>query len=297
MAEVVEMRRLGWLVMLLVVLLVAVSGCTDELGVVDLSGTVDLSMSQSGWAYRVIDNGRTNLTPRFAEQRLSEFRDGLEMHPVVRIGSEDYMVVSRFDREFWTEVYHLDGHRPVRTFIVKQSETGDPWHFRLDEGPRNAVKYELKRTGKIELFFYERSTGVDYIVESNYRIESKAVREVDKSGKLVIKRGELQWDRLYVSGSSELKMGARQCLTGTKNIAGKTIRFYVLDWDFDGNFTEADRVWCDYTREFLNFNQTVRLTDSWKASKDNTYRLRLLAPTEHSQSYQLQIEIEEAGVR
>jgi len=295
--EVPVMKRLAWLGILMAVLLVAVSGCTDELGAVDLSGTVDLFMSHDGWAYRVLDTARVSQTLRAPNQRLGDFRGGLELHPIVRIGSEDYMIISRFDRELLTEVYHLDGRRPVRTVTMKQSETGDPWHFHLDEGPRNAVKYELKRTGRAELFFHERSTDADYIVESNYRIESKAVREVDKQGKPVFIKGEYQWDRISVSGNSELKIGARQCLTGVKNVAGKSIRFYVLDWDFDGKFTERDRVWCEYTKEYLNFNATIRLTDSWKAEKDNTYRLRLEEPAVDGQPYILHIELEGVGVR
>ncbi|HPT88433.1 MAG TPA: hypothetical protein PL004_11370 [Bacillota bacterium] len=291
------MKRIGWLGILMVVLLVGVSGCTDDLGTVDLSGVVDLSLSHDGWAYRVIGTERIYQTPRSAYQRLDEFRGGLELRPVVRIGTDDYMIISRFDREFQTDVYHLDGHRPVRTMILKCNETGDPWHFRLAEGPFNAVKYEFKRTGQIELFFNERSTGADYIVESNYRIESKAVREVDKTGKFVQKHGEFQWDRLSVSGSSELRMGARQCLTGKTSVGGKTIWFYVLDWDFDGKFTEADRVWCDYNKEFLNFNETIRLTGSWQAAKDNTYRLRLEEPAADGKPYILHIEIEGVGVR
>lgn len=288
------------------------SGCTDKLGVVDLSGDVDLTPSNAGWAYRSLvetNFRRSNLSPN---TRLSEFCNRLELNQTVKIGANEYYVFTRFspgfklfDRYirnwpkegFYTSVYDFETHDVMDPVTTKHSEWGDFWFNSLDEGfyRAKAKNSNLSREGCHELFFNEPSTGYDCVISSCYKLQSQAERKVDNQGNWVILNGMHEYKDIYVEGSAEIKIGFRQCLTGKKVILDNEIEFYVLDWNLDGRFTEKDKVWCSYINKYLSFGQIIRLTDSFSSSKDNKYRLSLEHPSGDGESNRLLIELVAEG--
>ncbi|HEY8462460.1 MAG TPA: hypothetical protein VIM29_00275 [Bacillota bacterium] len=299
-------------------LLFLLAGCTDDLGKVDLSGEIKLEPATKGWAYRTIASTKLRPSRVTEDHRLIDFRDDLTLEKTVTLGKTDYMFVTRFTtgfklkdifvdsrdeslRDFQTLVYSFKTHKIMKTLITKQSDSGDPWDRRITLGhDLKGGKKVLEREGIFHMVFHEPDTGWDCIVESDYTIESSAIRKKDapgRDGKPEFNPHRMAYD-LEVKGSSRLQIGFRQCLIGEKLIDNKLITFYVLDWDFDGQFTENDVVWNDYTEKFINFNEEVRLTDSLISSKDNTYVVHLKEnTTETQQEYLLNIELKSVGKR
>ncbi|HYH03349.1 MAG TPA: hypothetical protein VEC37_09625 [Bacillota bacterium] len=302
------MRFPGKMYVVFLSVLFLLAGCTDDLGRVDLSGEIKLQPANKGWAYRNIAS--TDLFPSRVNEhhRLIDFRDGLELEKTITMGQTDYMFVTRFTtgfklldifvdsrdeslRDFQTLVYSLKSHRLMKTFITKQSDSGDPWDSRvmLWRDPKQEKKV-LEREGVFHMVFQEPDTGCDCIVESDYSIESTAKRQTDADGKPVVD--------IDIDGKSRIKIGFRQCLAGEKLINNERIEFYVLDWDFDGQFTENDMIWNDYTKKMVGFNEEVRLTGSLISSKDNTYVVRLVKNTPKTDpEYLLKIELKSVGKR
>lgn len=300
-------------------LLFWLTGCTDDLGKVDLSGEIKLQTATKGWAYRTIASTELRPSRVNADDCLRDFRDGLTLEKTVTLGKTDYMFVTRFTtgftlkdifvdsrdeslRDFQALAYSFKTHKIMKSFITKQSDSGDPW----DSPIRNFKddKTVLEREGIFHMVFYEPDTDWDCIVESDYTIESEAVRKKSADGRYINEAGKPEFDPyrmaydIEVKGSSRLKIGFRQCLTGEKPLDNKRITFYVLDWDFDGQFTENDVVWNDYTEKFVDFNEEVRLTGSLISSRDNTYVVRLKKNiTETGPEYFLDIQLKSVGKR
>jgi hypothetical protein len=307
-------KRWGWLLLFIIGFSLLMAGCTDELGVVDLSGEIPLAMSNAGWGYRIIaqtDPTRYNVSP---SSRLYEIRNDLALDQTLRIGKTDYLFVSRFQGGFspfanfhyiesndfpgfQTQLYNYNTHRRVKFFVMKQSDTGDDWNNRLDNG-NDQERHYLSRSGEFKITFFDADTGCDYIVSSTYEVNSVADRETDKKGNFVLDdRGYYEYDSLSLKGKSQICIGTRQCLYAEKMAGTKKIGFYILDWNLDGQFTEDDRVYCNYHDNFFQFNQTIRLTDSYDAKKDNKYVLKLVKPTATNGNFRLLVELVELGVR
>lgn len=307
------MRKLTYLVGFCLIFVISIlSGCTDKLGVVDFSGVVDLKASKEGWAYRTVDKtdfSRANLSP---DTRLSEFRDRLELSKIVQVGANEYYLVTRtgvsngfsirnryvkieFNQGFKTHIYDLETHQLIKPFVIKDMDTGDSWSSQLDEFRSSEIKNTLDREGRYDVVFYEPSIDADCIVSGTYSIKSKVERKVDQDGNFILVNDGYEYREISVKGSAELKIGLRQCLAGEMTVMDKLIKFYVLDWNLDGQFTEDDIVWCDYIEEYLPFGKTIRLTNSFLSSKDNKYVLSLKTPTRRRDTYQLQIDLVATG--
>jgi hypothetical protein len=291
------------------------SGCTDKLGIVDLSGEVKLEPDQKDWAYRSIDANdlrRSGLNPA---KRLKDYRGALEIQKTVKIGDHDYIFVTRFTKglpimdifiadEYWgkgfqTLVYSLSRHQLMELFTSKQSETGDSWDTRLDPDDAcddHLAKKVLEREGVCCSLFQDPTTGFDCMIESEYSIKSVSERTMADGKPVRNDHYQLQYDSVSIQGNSEIRIGFRQCLSGIKTVAGKTISFYVVDWNMDGWFTEADKVWCDYTGKMYNFGEEARLTRSLISAKDNSYIVRLVQLGDNEQ-YLLKIQLVKPGKR
>jgi hypothetical protein len=297
-------------------LLLTVTGCTDQLGIVDLSGAIELKPDQRDWAYRSIVTSELNRTGLNPDKRLKDYREALEGQKTVNLGDRDYMFVTRFTKGFplrelclddqdWSKgfqtlVYSFQKHRLVRQFVSRQSETGDAWESWLD--PDDIAEHDLKkkvleREGVCNSLFQDPETGFDCVVESRYFIKSVAERVVAEGKPVRDDHHQLLYDNITVRGNSEIKIGFRQGLSGAKTVVGKTIGFYVVDWNLDGEFDEADKVWCDYSQKLYNFGETIRLTGSLMSKKDNFYRIHMAKPTGTEAGYFLHIELVKPGVR
>jgi hypothetical protein len=302
--------------LLLIGLLLTFTGCTDQLGIVDLSGEIELQPDQRDWAYRsivVTELRRTGLSP---DKRLKDYREALENQKTVNLGDRDYMFVTKFSKGFpireicvddadWSKgfttlIYSFKKHRLISQFISRQSETGDSWESWFDPDDivdRDLKKKVLEREGVCYSLFQDHATGFDCIVASEYSIKSVAERVVADGKPVRDDHRHLQYNSITVQGNSEIKIGFRQCLSGTKTVAGKTIGFYVVDWNLDGEFDEADKVWCDYSKKMYNFGEEIRLTGSLISKKDNFYLIRLTKQPGAGERYSLHIELVRLGKR
>ena len=307
-------KHFGWLLLLFVVAFsLLLVGCTDNLGLVDFSGELRLADSNDGWGYRVIAQADPSYYDVGSGSRLVEYRNELALDKSFHIGKTDYLFVSRFQggfspfanyveandfAGFQTQVYNFNAHRRVKFFVVKQSDSGDDWNRHLDNGDDQERHY-LERSGEFQLTFFDEDTGCDYIVTSTYKINSDADRRTDKKGNFIIDdHGYYTYDNVTVKGHSQIAIGTRKCLYAEKMIGDKKIGFYVLDWNLDGRFNEDDDlVYCNYHGDFLNFNKTVRLTNSDDPKKDNKYLIRLIKPANPHQKYRLQVTLVEVGLR
>ncbi len=302
----------------LLLLTFMISGCTDKLGKINFSGRIELDQDTNGWAYREIASAKVRPVKVDPDNRLGEYQKDLELQKAITIGKRDYIIVAKFKTDristghdildvllktdrftvygaYQVLVYNFNGKEKVETIIAKDSESGDDWDSTIDEPKTNFKTRNLERKGEFVQYFREEASQSDCIIEISYKIKSEATRAVDKAGKYIEEDGEYKYDTLSVDGSSSIKIGFRQCLTGKRIIGDQTIRFYVLDWDLDGEFSDADVVWSDYTNKTYQFGQVVRLTDSWSAKKDNTYRLKLVTPQSEQEKYGLEIELVNKG--
>ncbi len=301
---------------LIIILMTIISGCTDELGTVDFSGRIELEHASSGWAYRNIASTKVRPVKIDPDDRLGDYQADLELQKAISIGKGDYIIVARFktdrfltghdildhllrtDRftvygDYQIVLYDFNGKDRVETIVVKDTEYGNDWDSKIDD-PRASFKTRnLERKGEFIQYFREPVPQRDCIIEVGYEISSKVTKITIKEEKSHVEYEE--YGELSVDGSAWINIGFRQCLTGRRIIGGETIQFYILDWDLDGEFTEADRVWSDYTGETYKFNEVARLTDSWRAKKDNTYRLKLITPRSEQEKYKLEIELVSRG--
>lgn len=300
-------------------LLLAGSGCTDKLGSIDLSGEVELHPSNQGWAYKTVATGELNHPRIIPHSKLWQYRDGLLLEKPVFIGNEEYMLVTRFTpgfsfrdvfideknqplKDFQTLVYSFSDHRLVKTFVSRQTDDGNDWNSRIDDGPTTHDNRRiLQRDGLFHAVYHEPKTDKDCLIESVYSLKSIAelqkdppAKETDgKPGPPPAKPG---YEKVRIEGSSEIRIGFRQCLTGEKSVNGEQIVFHILDWDLDGKFTQDDVVWNKYTEKMLNFGVPLRLTGSFRKSKDNTYILKLIKKVVDSQEINvLKIELVKEG--
>lgn len=294
--------------------LVMVSGCTDKLGQIDFSGRIGLEPDSGGWAYRNIASAAIRPIKVDPEDRLGDYQNDLELQKTVAIGKGDYLIATRFKTnrirtghdildsflksDFFTLfgdyqilVYSFDTKEKVKTIIAKDSEYGDDWDSLIDDSRAKFKTRNLERKGKFVQYFQEPSTGRDCILEIGYEIKSEATRLINEEGDFIEEDGEYKYEELSVDGSAWINVGFRQCLSGKLIIGDQTIRFYVLDWNLDGEFSEEDLVWSDYTKKTYPFGKETRLTDSWSAKKDNTYRLSLIKPRSEEEKYALEIEL------
>lgn len=300
---------------IIVILFIAIwlSGCVDELGAIDLSGEYPLHSSNDGWAYRIIGDvslNRYNLEPN---SRMIDYRNYLEQDTTFRIAGTDYLFVSRFQggyfafgrrnpyieayRNFQTQVYNYNTHEPVKPFVIQQSDTGDDWDSRLDPGGKD-IKQTLSRSGNFKFTFYDEGINQDLIVYSSYSIDTTAERKVNKQDQYILdKNGYYQYDDVKAVGWSQICIGTRRCLIAEHTVGSRKIILYVLDWDFDGKFTAADRIYCNYTDDFYWFGNTIRLSESFNPKKDNKYILSLVAPANPNDLPKLKIELVEKGIR
>lgn len=312
------MRIKPFSVGLIIILLTIISGCTDELGKVDLSGRIELEQSSNGWAYRNIAASKVRPIKVDPEDRLGDYQRDLELQKGISIGKSEYIIVARFktdrfltghevldhlletDRftaygDYQIMLYDSNAEDRVKTVVVKDLEFGNDWDSKIDD-PRSSFKTKnLDRKGEFLQYFREPVSERDCIIEVGYEIKSKATRNVDREERFIEDDDEYKYEELSVEGSAWINIGFRQCLAGKRIIGGKTIEFYILDWDLDGEFSEADMVWSDYTQKTYPFGQVVRLTDSWRAKKDNTYRLKLIIPHSELEKHMLEIELVSEG--
>lgn len=287
-------------------LCVGLTGCYDKLGAVDLSGKVELTLSNDGWAYRTISNKSVDKSDLSRDTDLDDYRHLLELSKEIRIGKNDYHITSRFGPEYNFFNYHIDPknklfqkfhslvysyttHQVIDTFVTRSHDSGDSWYSEIGDFSPKSKTNELERDGLFELIFHEPSIGRDCIIYSYYSISGYAKRNVDQEGNLIAADDPDAFKNISIKGSSKLKIGLRQCLTGSITVAGKKIWLYVIDWNLDGKFTAADYVWNDYTEQTLPFETEIRLTNSLEKSKDNTYILRLENPVEDK--YVLDIQL------
>lgn len=314
------MRIKPFSIVLIIILITVIPGCTDELGTVDFSGQIELEEASSGWAYRNLASTKVRPVKVDPDDRLSDYQGDLELQKRLAIGKGDYIIVARFktdrfstghdildhllktDRftaygDYQVLVYDCSSKDRVETIVVKDSESGNDWDNKIDDPRSNFKTRNLERMGEFIQYFREPGSGRDCIIEVGYQIKSKAVRSINSDDEYFVKDGEYRYEELSVDGSAWINVGFRQCLTGKRLIGGKTIQFSVLDWDLDGEFSEADMVWSDYTQKTYPFGQVVRLTDSWMAKKDNTYRLTLIKPQSEHEKYLLEIELLSRGKR
>lgn len=308
------MRIKPFSILLIIILITVIPGCTDELGTVDFSGQIELEEASSGWAYRNIASTKVRPVKVDPDDRLGDYQGDLELQKPISIGKGDYIIVARFktdrfstgldildhllktDRftvygDYQVLVYDFNSRDRVETIVAKNSESGNDWDNKLDDPRSNFKTRNLERKGEFIQYFREPVSGRDCIIEVGYELKSKAVRSVNPDDKYLDEDDEYQYKELSVEGSAWVNVGFRQCLTGSRIIGGKTIQFYVLDWDLDGEFSEKDIVWSDYTEQRYKFGEVVRLTDSWVAKKDNTYRLSLIKPRSEEEKYALEIEL------
>lgn len=305
---------------MIIILITGIPGCTDELGTVDFSGQIELEEASSGWAYRNIASTKVRPVKVDPDDRLGDYQGDLELQKPISIGKGDYIIVARFktdrfstgldildhflktDRftvygDYQVLVYDFNSKDRIKTIIAKDSESGNDWDNKIDDPRSNFKTRNLERKGEFIQYFREPMSGRDCIVEVGYQLKSTAVRSVSQDDKYLVEDGEYKYEELSVDGSAWINVGFRQCLIGSRIIGGKTIHFYVLDWDLDGEFSEKDMVWSDYTQNTYPFGQVVRLTDSWRAKKDNTYRLTLIKPQSEHEKYLLEIELLSRGKR
>lgn len=302
----------------LILLIVMVSGCTDKLGKIDFSGRVDLERDSGGWAYRNIASSKVRPVKVDPEDRLGDYQKDLELQKAITIGKGEYIIVAKFktdristghdildsllktDRftvygDYQILVYNFEGKKKMETIVAKDNESGNDWDSKIDNPRSNYKTRNLERKGEFVQYFREPVSERDCIIEIGYEIKSEATRILDKEEKFIEEDGEYKYEELSVDGSAWINVGFRQCLTGSRTIGDQTIRFYLLDWNLDGEFTEADMVWSDYTNKTYQFGKVVRLTDSWSAKKDNTYRLKLITPESEQEKYGLEIELVNKG--
>lgn len=294
--------------------LVMASGCTDKLGQVDFSGRVELEPDSGGWAYRNIASASIRPIKVDPDDRLGDYQNDLELQKTVAIGKGDYLIATRFKTnrirtghdildiflksDFFTLfgdyqilVYSFDAKERVKTIIAKDSEYGDDWDSLIDDPRAKFKTRNLERKGEFIQYFQEPATGRDCILEIGYEIKSETTRLINEEGDFIEEDGEYKYEELSVDGSAWINVGFRQCLKGKLIIGDQIIQFYVLDWDLDGEFSEEDLVWSDYTKKTYPFGKETRLTDSWSAKKDNTYRLSLIKPRTEEEKYALEIEL------
>lgn len=281
------MKHYGLGLICLLLVTVIFTGCTDDLAEIDLSGTVQLAAKSKGWPYRIIDQKRFRRTPLSLSQWLVEYRSDLELHRNLTINGEEYNFKADFSqpgKKFNLAVGQDGFKQPVDLVVLNRWEEGDHWNSALSYLNRRRKGRELERSGEIVASFFQAKSGIEFMVAAKYRLDSEVEWEADP-----------RWGQeLEVEGASFIKLGNHQCLYGEKLIAGTKISFYVLDWNLDGRFSETDDlVWCDYIRQGISFNEVVRLTDSWKAAKDNWYQLGLEQTADGS--FQLVIELVAKG--
>lgn len=305
-------------ILISLLIMILVSGCTDKLGKIDFSGQIELEPDSGGWAYRNIASAKVRPVKVDPDDQLGDYQNDLELHKAITIGKGEYVIATKFKTnhlstghdildiflksdffnvfgDYRILVYNLEGKAKVDTIVAKDSETGDDWGSLIDDTRANIETRKLERKGEFIQYFREPETKRDCIIEVGYEIESKATRKIDKDEEFVEEDGGYKYEELSVEGSAWINIGYRQCLTGKRVIGDEVIRFYILDWDLDGEFTEKDMVWSDYTNKTYGFGQVVRLTDSWSAKKDNTYRLKLIKPKSDNDKFILEIELEAKG--
>ena len=303
---------------LIFILITIISGCTDEMGTVDFSGQIELEQASSGWAYRNIAVAKVRPVKVDPDDRLGDYQGDLELQKLISIGKGDYIIVARFktdrfstgidildhllktDRftvygDYQIVIYNFDGKERVKTIVAKDIESGNDWDNKIDDPRANFKTRSLERKGEFIQYFREPVSKRDCIIEVGYEIKSTATKIVDREDRFIEEYGKYKYEELSVEGSAWIDIGFRQCLVGSRNIGGHRIQFYLLDWDLDGEYTEADRVWSDYTAQTYKFGEIVRLTDSWRAKKDNTYRLKLMTPRSELEKYKLEIELVSRG--
>ncbi|NLW47631.1 MAG: hypothetical protein GXY86_09885 [Firmicutes bacterium] len=294
--------------------LAIVSGCTDKLGKVDFSGRVELEPESGGWAYRNIASASIRPIKVDSDDRLGNYRNDLELQKTITIGKGEYLIATRFKTnrirtghdildiflksdlftlfgDYQIFVYNFDTKERVKTIIAKDSEFGDDWDSLIDDPRANFNKRNLERKGDFVQYFREPVTERDCVIEIGYEIKSEALRTINNDGEFIEDDGEYKYEELSVDGSAWINVGFRQCLTGKHGVGDQRIQFYILDWNLNGEFDEEDRAWSDYTNKIYEFGEEIRLTDSWSAKKDNTYRLTLIKPQSKQEKYALEIEL------
>ena len=287
------------LLLVLVGSVLLITGCADKLGAIDLSGELPLTMSNDSWAYRIIGTNGFNFGLKDAQSRdrLSDYQGNLEFQKILHIGKTDYLFTNRFyDSGLFCDVTNRNTNQEVETLVKSNINFGSDWGSRLDNLD-DKTQHRLWRNGASSSTFSDPDTGCEYIITSTYEISSSAERETDKNGDFVVYGGIYQYEDLWVKGDSDISIGTRRCLEAEQSIGKKKIKFYVLDWNLDGQFTEEDRVFCDYHGQFYDFGKTIRFTNSSDASKDNKYIIKLIAPTSTDKDYHLQVQLVELGIR
>jgi hypothetical protein len=75
---------------LLGLMVLLMPGCTDQLGQLDLSGTIELTPAFNGWAYRKIASASLSrdINPR---ARLYDYQEALNLHQVAAVGPRQYL--------------------------------------------------------------------------------------------------------------------------------------------------------------------------------------------------------------
>lgn len=301
-------------------LIVMVSGCTDKLGKVDFSGRIELEQDSGGWAYRNIASTSVRPVKVDPDDRLGDYQKDLELQKTITVGKCEYLIATRFKTnpisaghdildiflkpdlfagfgDYQILIYSFDAKEKVKTVVAKDSELGDDWDSLIDDPRTDFKTRSLERNGEFVHYFREPETERDCIVEIGYQIKSEATRIINNDEEFVEEGGEYKYEELSVGGSAWINIGFRQCMTGKRTIGDQTIRFYVLDWDLNGEFAKEDMVWSDYTKKTYPFGKETRLTDSWSAKKDNTYRLTLIEPRTEQEKYALKIELVNKGKR
>lgn len=299
-------------------MIILVAGCTDKLGTFDFSGRIELEPDSGGWAYRNIASSKVRPIKVDPDDQLGDYQKDLELHKAVTIGKGEYVIATKFKTnhlstghdildiflksdffnvfgDYRILVYNLEGKKKVDTIAAKDFETGDDWDSLIDDLRADFRTRKLERRGEFVQYFREPETKRDCIIEVGYEIESKATKVIDSNDEFIEEDGEYKYEELSVDGSAWINIGLRQCLTGKRVIGEQIIRFYILDWDLDGDFTEEDMVWSDYTKKTYGFGKETRLTDSWSAKKDNTYRLKLIKPKSDNDKFILEIELAAKG--
>ena len=306
------MKRLTGVFVILVITIM-LSGCVDELGAVDLSGEYPLNSSNDGWAYRIIGDADLNRYSLDPDSRMIDYRNYLELDTTFQIAGTEYLFVSRFQggyfafgrrnpyadpfRNFQTQVYNYTTHEPIKPFVIQQTDSGDDWNNRLDYGGKD-ITQTLNRSGIFKFTFYDETIDRDLIVESSYSIQTTAERKVDKHDQYILdKNRNYRYEDVKAIGSSQIAIGTRHCLIAKHTFGNRNVYLYVLDWNFDGKFTDADRVFCFHTDDFYWFGQTIRLSESFDPKKDNKYVLTLVQPANPNDLPRLKIELVEKGIR
>lgn len=271
-----------------------------------------MQITNDGWGYRIIGQSDLKTSPDWVSNKLVQYRGNLEMEQLFKIGGTEYLFVCRFSggssrfgdyaaddasRGFGIQIYNYTNHKRVKTFTIRQSDSGDDWMLPLDDGSDYPNHY-LNRAGEHKLTFFGEDSECDYILEGTYNINSQAIRKTNKKKEYVLdKDGYYVYNAINVSGQSKIAIGTRKCLYAVKYIGGEKIDFYVLDWNLDGVFSEDDVVYCSYHQSFFNFGETIRLTNSDKETQDNKYMFKLIKPTAESDNYILQLQLVDVGVR